>query len=195
MGRIVITEFISLDGVVEDPGGAEDFKYGGWSFEFDRGDEGNKFKLDETMESDALLLGRVTYEGFAAAWPSRDGEFADRFNNMPKYVVSSTLSDPEWTNSKVLEGDVVEEVRKLRQEPGGDIVVHGSVQLAQTLIDNDLVDELRLMVFPVVLGAGKRLFGETGDKKALRLTDSRTVGDGVAILVYQQAGKGDTAAE
>jgi dihydrofolate reductase len=195
MGRIVVTEFISLDGVVEDPGGSEDFKYGGWSFAFDRGDEGNKFKLDETMDADALLLGRVTYEGFAAAWPSRDGEFADKFNNMRKYVVSSTLSDPEWTNTTVLEGDVVEEVRKLRQEPGGDVVVHGSVQLAQTLIDNDLVDELRLMVFPVVLGAGKRLFGETGDKKTLRLTDSKTVGEGVAILVYQQAGDGDTAPE
>jgi dihydrofolate reductase len=195
MGRIVVTEFISLDGVVEDPGGSEDFKYGGWSFAFDRGDEGNKFKLDETMDADALLLGRVTYEGFAAAWPSRDGEFADKFNNMRKYVVSSTLSDPEWTNTTVLEGDVVEEVRKLRREPGGDVVVHGSVQLAQTLIDNDLVDELRLMVFPVVLGAGKRLFGETGDKKTLRLTDSKTVGEGVAILVYQQAGDGDTAPE
>jgi dihydrofolate reductase len=195
MGRIVVTEFISLDGVVEDPGGSEDFKYGGWSFAFDRGDEGNKFKLDETMEADALLLGRVTYEGFAEAWPSRDGEFADKFNNMRKYVVSSTLSDPEWTNSTVLDGDVVEEVRKLRREPGGDVVVHGSVQLAQTLIDNDLVDELRLMVFPVVLGAGKRLFGETGDKKTLRLTDSKTVGEGVAILVYQQAGDGDTAPE
>jgi dihydrofolate reductase len=196
MGRIVVTEFISLDGIVEDPGGAEDFKYGGWSFEFDRGDEGNKFKLDETMEADALLLGRVTYEGFAAAWPSRDGEFADRFNTMPKYVVSSTLSDPEWTNSTVLDGDVVGAVQKLRQEPGGDIVVHGSVQLAQTLIDNDLVDELRLMVFPVVLGAGKRLFGETGDKKTLRLADSRAVGDdGVTVLVYEPAGTGDTAPE
>jgi dihydrofolate reductase len=195
MGRIVVTEFISLDGVVEDPGGSEDFKYGGWSFAFDRGDEGNKFKLDETMDADALLLGRVTYEGFAASWPSRDGEFADKFNNMRKYVVSSTLSDPEWTNSTVLEGDVVEAVRKLRQEPGGDVVVHGSVQLAQTLIDNDLVDELRLMVFPVVLGAGKRLFGETGDKKTLRLTDSKTVGEGVACLVYRQAGDGGTAPE
>jgi dihydrofolate reductase len=196
MGRIVVTEFISLDGVVEDPGGAEDFKYGGWSFQFDRGDEGNKFKLDETMEADALLLGRVTYEGFAAAWPSRDGEFADKFNTMRKYVVSSSLSDPEWTNSTVLDGDVVGEVQKLRQEPGGDIVVHGSVQLAQTLIDNDLVDELRLMVFPVVLGAGKRLFGETGDKKTLRLTDSKAVGDdGVTVFVYEPAGKGDTAPE
>ena len=189
MGRIIITEFISLDGIVEDPGGSEDFKHGGWSFEISRGDEGDKFKLDETMASDALLLGRVTYEGFAAAWPSRNDEagFADKFNSMPKYVVSSTLENPEWTNSTVLKGDVVEEVKKLREKHDGDIVVHGSVQLAQTLIDNDLVDELRLMVFPVVLGAGKRLFGETGEKKPLRLTDSKTVGEGVAILVYQRA--------
>ena len=167
MGRIVVTEFISLDGVVEDPGGSEDFKHGGWSFEFSRGPEGDKFKLDETMASDALLLGRVTYEGFADAWPSRNDEagFADKFNNMPKYVVSSTLENPEWTNSTVLEGDLAEEVAKLREKHDGDIVVHGSVQLAQTLLDNDLVDELRLMVFPVVLGSGKRLFGETGDKK------------------------------
>ena len=189
MGRIVVTEFMSLDGVVEDPGGAEDFKYGGWSFEISRGEEGDKFKLDETMASDALLLGRVTYEGFADAWPSRNDEagFADKFNSMPKYVVSSTLENPEWTNSTVLKGDVVEEVKQLREKHDGDIVVHGSVQLAQTLIDNDLVDELRLMVFPVVLGAGKRLFGETGEKKPLRLTDSKTVGEGVAILVYQRA--------
>jgi dihydrofolate reductase len=187
MARIVVTEFVSLDGVMEDPGGAEDFKYGGWSFEFSRGDEGDKFKLDETEQSDALLLGRTTYEGFADAWPKREGEFADKFNSMPKYVVSSTLEDPEWTNTTVLKGDVVEEVSKLRERPGGDIVVHGSGQLAQTLLDNDLVDEVRLMVFPVVLGAGKRLFGETGDKKPLRLTDSRTVGDGVAILVYEPA--------
>jgi dihydrofolate reductase len=188
MGRIVVTEFISLDGVVEDPGGSEDFKHGGWSFEISRGEEGDKFKLDETMGSDALLLGRVTYEGFAEAWPSRSDEagFADKFNNMPKYVVSSTLENPEWTNSTVLKGDLAEAVAKLREKHDGDIVVHGSVQLAQTLIDNDLVDELRLMVFPVVLGSGKRLFGETGDKKSLRLTDSQVVGDGVAILVYQR---------
>jgi dihydrofolate reductase len=185
MGRIVVTEFISLDGVVEDPGGAEDFKYGGWSFEFDRGDEGNKFKLDETLDAEALLLGRVTYEGFADAWPSRDGEFADKFNSMPKYVVSSTLKDPEWTNSTVLDGDVPESVAKLKQEKDGNIVVHGSVQLVQALIEHGLVDELRLMVFPVVLGSGKRLFGETSDKHKLRLTDSKVVGDGVTILVYQ----------
>ena len=187
MGRIVVTEFVSLDGVVEDPGGSEDFRYGGWAFGTDRGQEGNQFKLDETLQSKALLLGRVTYEGFAASWPSREGEFADKFNNMPKYVVSSTLKDPEWNNSTVLDGGVVDEVAKLRQSQDGDIVVHGSAQLVQTLLEHDLVDELRLMVFPVVLGAGKRLFGDTSDKKGLRLADSRAVGDGVAILVYERA--------
>jgi dihydrofolate reductase len=186
MGKIIVTEFVSLDGVMEDPGGAEGFKYGGWTFEIPRGEEGDKFKLDETMESDALLLGRVTYEGFAAAWPSRDGEFADKFNNMPKYVVSSTLDKPEWNNSTVLKGDVVEAVRKLKQEQEGNIQVPGSRQLVQTL-ENDLVDELRLMVFPVVLGSGRRLFGDTSDKKRLQLVDSRTVGDGVAILIYRRA--------
>jgi dihydrofolate reductase len=189
MARIVVSEFVSLDGVMEDPGGAEDFKYGGWTFEIDRGEEGNKFKLDEALEADALLLGRVTYEGFAAAWPSREGEFADKFNNMPKYVVSSTLEEPEWSNSTVLRGDLAEEVSKLRQGPDGDIVVHGSAQLVQALVENDLVDELRVMVFPVVLGSGKRLFGETSDKKPLRLSDSKMVGDGVAILVYEPAGE------
>ena len=189
MGRIVVTEFVSLDGVIEAPGGGEDFKHGGWTFEFDRGDEGDQFKLDETMASDALLLGRVTYEGFAAAWPTRDGEFADKFNGMPKYVVSSTLEEPEWNNSTVLKGDVAEEVAKLKREHDGDIVVHGSAQLVQTLLEHDLVDELRLMVFPVVLGSGKRLFGETSDKKPLRLVDSKVVGDGVAIMVYEPAGE------
>jgi dihydrofolate reductase len=187
MGRIVVTEFVSLDGVVEAPGGGETFKHGGWSFEISRGDEGDKFKLDETLSSKALLLGRVTYEGFAQAWPSREGEFADKFNTMPKYVVSSTLEDAEWNNSTVLKGDVAEEVAKLKQEQDGDIVVHGSPRLVQTLIEHDLVDEFRLMVFPVVLGSGKRLFGETRDKKPLRLVDSKVVGDGVAILVYAPA--------
>ena len=187
MGRIVVTVFVSLDGVIEAPGGGEDFKYGGWSLEFDRGEEGNQFKLDETMSSEALLLGRVTYEGFAASWPSRDGEFADKFNSMPKYVVSSTLEDPEWTNSTVLSGDPAEEAAKLKEELEGDIVVHGSAQLTQTLLEHDLVDELRLMVFPVVLGSGKRLFGETSDMKPMRLVDSKMVGDGVAILVYEPA--------
>jgi dihydrofolate reductase len=188
VGRIVVTEFVSLDGVVQAPGGGEEFKHAGWSFEINRGEEGDAFKLDETMSSEALLLGRVTYEGFAAAWPSREGEFADKFNSMPKYVVSSTLEEPGWSNSTVLKGDVVEEVARLRQDQDGDIVVHGSPQLVQTLIEHDLVDEYRLMVFPVVLGIGKRLFGETSDKKPLRLIDSKVVGDGVAILVYEPAG-------
>jgi dihydrofolate reductase len=185
MGRIVVTEFISLDGVIEAPGGGEDFEHAGWSFKINRGEEGEKFKLEETLDSEALLLGRVTYEGFAAAWPSMKNEFADKFNSMPKYVVSSTLEDPDWNNSTVLKGDVVEEVSKLKQGTDGDIVVHGSARLAQTLLANDLVDELRLMVFPVILGSGKRLFAEAGGKQSLRLTDSKTVGDGVEILVYE----------
>jgi dihydrofolate reductase len=187
VGRIVVTEFVSLDGVMEAPAGENDFARGAWSFEIERGDEGDKFKLDEAMDAEALLLGRRTYEGFAAAWPSRGGEFADKFNSMPKYVVSSTLLDPEWTNSKVLDGDLEEEVSKLRDEQSGNIVVHGSGQLVQALVDKDLVDELRLMVYPVVLGTGKRLFGDTSDKKRLRLVDSKTVGDGVTILVYEAA--------
>jgi dihydrofolate reductase len=187
VGRIVVTEFVSLDGVMEAPGGGENFKHAGWTFEIDRGEEGDKFKLDETLSSEALLLGRKTYEGFAAAWPSRTDEvgFADKFNSMPKYVVSSTLEDPEWNNSTVLKGDVGEEVAKLKERYDGDIVVHGSAQLVQALVDRGLVDEFRLMVFPVVLGSGKRLFGGTSDKKPLRLVDSKTVGDGVAILIYQ----------
>ena len=187
MGKLVVTEFVTVDGVFEDPGGSENFERGGWAFEFERGEEGDKFKLDEALDADALLLGRKTYEGFATAWPSRDGEFADKFNNMPKYVVSSTLQDPEWTNTTVLEGDLAEQVAKVRDSHDGDVTVHGSVQLVQALIDNDLVDALHLMVFPVVLGAGKQLFGETGDKKTLKLTDSKTVGDGVSILVYGRA--------
>ena len=187
MGKIVVTEFVSLDGVVEDPGGSESFRHGGWSFEISRGEEGDRFKLDETLSAEALLLGRVTFEGFAEAWPSRDGEFADKFNNMPKYVVSSTLEEPGWSNSTVLKGDLAEEVAKLKQAHDGDVVVHGSAQLAQALLEHDLVDELRLMVFPVVLGTGKRLFGDTSDKKRLRLVDSKMVGDGVAILTYEPA--------
>jgi dihydrofolate reductase len=188
VGRIVVTEFVSLDGVIEDPGGSESYKHGGWSFEIERGDEGNKFKLDEVFASEALLLGRTTYEGFVAAWPSRDGEFADKFNSMPKYVVSSTLEAPAWNNSTVLRGDLAEEVAKLKAEQDGDIVVHGSASLVQALVEHDLVDEFRLMVYPVVLGSGKRLFGETSDKKTLKLVSSQTVGDGVLILIYQPAG-------
>jgi dihydrofolate reductase len=194
MGRIVVTEFVSLDGVMEDPGGSEDFKYGGWSSQFDRGEDGDKFKFDEALDADALLLGRVTWDGFADAWPSRTGEFADRFNSMPKYVVSSTLENGDrWTNSTVLNGDVVDAVSRVKRERDGMIVVHGSAQLAQTLLEHDLVDELRLMVFPVVLGAGKRVFGDTNGSKRLRLSDSRTVGEGVMILVYEPAGADATA--
>jgi dihydrofolate reductase len=191
MGRIVVTEFTSLDGVVEDPGGAEDYRHSGWSFEISRGEEGDQFKLDEALASEALLLGRITYEGFADAWPSREGEFADKFNEMPKYVVSTTLQDPDWNNSTVIQGDVPKEVARLKDEIDGDIVVHGSPTLVQTLIDNDLVDELRLMVFPVVLGSGKRLFGDTSDKKPLRLAGSRVVGDGVSIQIYEPASVAD----
>jgi len=187
VGRIVVTEFVSLDGVMEAPGGGEEFKHAGWTFQINRGEEGDKFKLDEAFDAEALLLGRVTYEGFAKAWPSMEGEFADKFNGMPKYVVSSTLENPEWNNSTVLEGDPAEAVAKLRDAHEGDIVVHGSAQLVQTLIEHDLVDELRVMLFPVVLGTGKRLFGETSDKKSLTLADSKTVGDGVTIPIYRPA--------
>jgi dihydrofolate reductase len=190
VGRIVVTEFVSLDGVMEDPGGSERFRHGGWTFKIDTG-EGMKFKVEETMASDALLLGRVTYEGFAAAWPTRDGEFADRFNSMPKHVVSKTLERPEWNNSAVLEGDLGAGVARLKEQYEGDVVVHGSATLVQALLERDLVDELRLMVFPVVLGSGKRLFGETSDAKRLQLIDTRTVGDGVVILTYGRAAESD----
>jgi dihydrofolate reductase len=188
MGRIVVTEFVSIDGVMEAPGPDKGgFKHAGWSFKTNRGEEGDKFKFDETRESEALLLGRKTYEGFAAAWPSVPGEFGDMFNNLPKYVVSSTLDKGDWNNSTVLKGDVVKEVSKLKQRLAGDIVVHGSAQLVQTLLEHDLVDELRLMVFPVVLGSGKRLFGDTNDLKSFNLTESKTVGDGIAILIFKPA--------
>ena len=184
--KLVVSQFVTVDGVVEDPGGAESFERGGWAFQFERGEEGDKFKLDEVMASDALLLGRVTFEGFAEAWPSREGEFADKFNNMQKFVVSSTLEDPEWNNSTVIKGDVAAEVSKLKEQSGGEILVNGSVQLVQTLAENDLVDEYRLMVFPVVLGSGKRLFGETSDKKPLRLVETKPMGE-CLILIYQPA--------
>ncbi len=187
MAKVVVSQFITVDGVVEDPGGSEDLDRGGWAFQFDRGDEGNQFKLDELTASEALLLGRVTYEGFAAAWPSREGEFADKFNNMPKYVVSSTLSDPEWANSTVIApGEIADAVGRLRDELDGDVLVNGSVQLVGALHEHGLVDEYRLMVFPTVLGAGKRLFGESGDAAAMKLTDHRAVGDdGVSIAIYE----------
>jgi len=189
VSKLVVTQFVSVDGVIEDPGGSEGWDRGGWAFQFNRGDEGDKFKLDEVMAADSLLLGRVTYEGFAEAWPSREGEFADKFNNMPKYVVSTTMDKAEWNNSTVLKEDVAEAVSKLKQQEGGDILVNGSAQLLQTLVEHDLVDEYRLMVFPLVLGGGKRLFGDTSKTTALKLTESKAVGsDGVVILTYQPTG-------
>jgi dihydrofolate reductase len=187
MGRLVVTEFVSLDGVMQAPGG-EEFKYPGWSFQFDRGDDGNQFKLDETLASDVLLIGRVTYESFAGAWPSREGEFADKFNTMPKYVVSSTLEDPEWNNTTVIKGDVIDEVAKLKQRTDGIVQVPGSRRLVQDLLEHDLVDELHLMVFPVVLGTGMRVFGETSEKTDWRLTEAKPVGpDGVLVVIYERA--------
>jgi dihydrofolate reductase len=194
MRRLVVTEFVTVDGVIEDPGGSEGMDRGGWAFDFDRGEDGDKFKLDETLESDVLLLGRTTYDGFAAAWPSRTGDFADKMNQMAKVVVSTTLDDPPWQNTTVIKGNVPEEVSKLKQADGGLILVAGSVQLVKTLIEHDLVDEYRLMVFPVVLGKGKRLFSDAGDTRALRLTESRPVGpDGVLVLTYEPARTGDRA--
>jgi dihydrofolate reductase len=185
MGKIVISENVSLDGVIQDPAGDEGFARGGWVGRIAALPEVAKVALDEALATEALLLGRRSYNWFAARWPSRSGELADRLNSLPKYVVSSTLEDPDWNNSTVLKGDVVSEVSKLKQEHAGEINVPGSFQLARTLIEHDLVDELRLKIFPVVLGAGERLFGETSDKKPMRLVDTMTVGDGVAILTYQ----------
>ena len=188
MGKIVVTEFVSVDGVIEDPGGAENYEHGGWSLQIDRGEEGEKFKLDEAMATDALLLGRVTYEGFASAWPSREGEFADKFNSMPKFVVSTTLDKPEWNNSTVINDDIAAEVGKLKDRFANDVTVHGSAQVVNTLKELDLVDEYRLMVFPIVLGKGKRLFTDSGDLTPLRLTEAKPVGPvGVTILTYQRA--------
>lgn len=180
MGKLVVSQFITLDGVVEDPGG-EAFERGGWAFKFNRGQEGDTFKFDEVMASGALLLGRVTYEGFANAWPSRTGEFADKFNGMPKYVVSTTLKKPEWNNSTVIAGDVAQAVAQLKQDVAGDVLVNGSIRLVQTLARHDLVDEYRLMVYPTVLGAGKRLFGETSAPARFRLTDTKRAGDTVIL--------------
>jgi dihydrofolate reductase len=185
MGRIVISQFVTVDGVIEDPGGSEDFERGGWAFEFNRGEDGDRFKLDEVMESSALLLGRKTYEGFAAAWPTREGDFADKFNTMPKYVVSSTLSDPEWTNSTVIG---VDDLARLKEEQDGVMLVNGSRRLTDALAEQGLVDELRLMVFPIVLGAGLQLFGDTSSTTRLQLVESRPVGpEGVIVLVYRPA--------
>jgi dihydrofolate reductase len=187
MGKLVVTEFVSLDGVMQAPGG-EDFKYPGWTFEFDRGEDGNQFKLDETLETEALLIGRITYESFADAWPAREGEFADKFNSMAKYVVSSTLESPEWNNTTVVGGDAVQAASKLKEDVDGIIQVPGSLRVVQELLEADVVDELHLMVFPVVLGTGRRLFGETSEKSDWRLTEARPVGpDGVLVLIYERA--------
>jgi dihydrofolate reductase len=178
MGKVVATEFVTLDGVVEDPGGSEGFARGGWAFRFERGPEGDAFKLGEVMEADAQLLGRTTYEGFAAAWPSRQDEagFADRMNSMPKFVVSSTLAEPAWQNTTVVSGDLAVEIPKLAQQFDGDVLIAGSVQLVQGLLALGLVDELRLMIFPVVLGAGKKLFAGDAAQHAFDLVDVRQAG-------------------
>ncbi len=185
MGKIVKSNFVSLDGVVQDPAGSEGFRVGGWVGPLKDRQELNKLALDEALGAEALLLGRRSYEFLAALWPSRSGELADRLNSLPKYVVSSTLEDPDWNNSTVLKGDVVNEVSKLRQELDGEIVVPASFQLLHTLMEHDLVDELRLMIIPVVLGAGERLFGETSEMKPMRLVDSQTIDNGVAFLTYE----------
>ena len=188
MGRLVVTEFVSVDGVFEDPGGAEDYEHGGWTFEYDRGDDGNKFKLDELMEAQIQLLGRVTYEGFAAAWPTREGPFAEKLNNDPKYVVSTTLKEPKWQNTKVISGDAAAAISALKDQTDGEILVTGSGTLVRTLLEADLVDELRLMVFPTILGRGRRLFPDGIDRLKLKLASSRTVGtDGVQVQIYTRA--------
>ena len=188
MGKLVVSENVSLDGVVQDPNGDEGFRHGGWFGQFGGKDleEWAKVELDEALRTEALLLGRRSDEFFATLWSSRSGEWADRLNSLPKYVVSSTLVDPVGNNARVLKGDVVAEVAKLKQELDGEIVVYGSHQLVRTLMEHDLVDELRLTVYPVVLGAGERLFGETTDKRSLRLLDTRTIGDGLAYLTYER---------
>jgi dihydrofolate reductase len=187
MGKIIISENVSLDGVIQDPAGDEGFQRGGWVGRVgDRGrEEAAQVLLEEALGTEAMLLGRRSYEFLAARWPSRTGALADRLNSKPKYVVSSTLQAPAWNNTTVLKGNVVNEVSKLKQQLAGDIVVPASFQLVRTLIEHDLTDELRLMIYPVVLGAGERLFGETSDKKSLRLISTRTVGNDLAYLAYQ----------
>jgi dihydrofolate reductase len=187
MGRIIISENITLDGVVQDPTAEEGFTHGGWFLHVSNNDREGFYQaaLDEALGAEALLVGRRTYEFLVARWPSRTGELADRMNSMPKYVVSSTLEKPDWSNSTVIIGDAVKEASKLKERLNGEIVVAGSRQLVRTLIENDLVDEVRLMVYPFVLGAGERLFGETSDKMPLRLVTNRTVGDALAYLTYE----------
>jgi dihydrofolate reductase len=191
MGKIVVSESVSLDGVVQDPTGEEGFRHGGWFAQVGDNDREGfaKVALDEALGAEAQLFGRRTYEFLAARWPSRSGELADRVNDMPKYVVSSTLKDPDWNNSTVLAGDVMQEVSKLKEELDGKIVIAGSIRLVRTLMENDLVDELRLMIYPVVLGAGERLFGETSDQRPVRLVETRTVAD-LAYLTYEVVREG-----
>ena len=188
MRNIVVTEFISIDGVFEDPGGSESFQYGGWTFKFDRGEEGDQFKYDELMQADTALLGRVTYQGFAEAWSSRTGEFADKLNSMTKYVVSTTLKEDKltWNNSHLINEDVIQEISNLKKQSGGDIMVAGSGQLVHTLLEHNLVDQINLMVFPVVLGSGKKLFKEINNQVNYRLAQVKQVGkDGILILIYK----------
>jgi dihydrofolate reductase len=190
MGKLVVSQFITLDGVIQAPGEEKEFDRGGWAFRFQRGDEGDLFKFDEVQAAEALLLGRVTYEGFAAAWPTMTeaGAFAEKMNSMPKYVVSTTLHDPTWQNTTVIGADIPAEVGRLKEGATGDILVNGSAQLVHMLNEHDLVDEYRLMVFPLVLGAGKQLFGAASRSTAFRLSSVRAVGpDGVTILVYERA--------
>ena len=185
MGKLVVTEYTTLDGVVEAPGGGEDFIHAGWTFRIEHGPDGVAFKLEETRNSDALVFGRVTYDGMAAVWPHMTGEVADLFNTLPKFVISDTVSDPSWNNTEVLRGDLRANVEKLKERFAGEIVVHGSTRIVRQLLELDLIDELRLMVFPLVLGAGKRLFADADAAKRFRLTSATPVGDGIAVLVYR----------
>jgi dihydrofolate reductase len=188
MGKLVVTEFVSIDGVFEDPGGAENYEYGGWTFEYDRGADGNQFKLDELNDAEIQLFGRVTYEGFAKAWPTREGDFADKINQGRKYVVSTTLTDPEWENTTVISENVPDEIARLKKDTAGSILVAGSGTLVATLLANDLIDELRLMVFPTVLGRGRRLFPEGIGRLKFGLVEAGTVGaDGVLIQTYARS--------
>ncbi len=188
MGKLVVTEFVSIDGIFQDPGGAEGYEYGGWTFEYNRGEEGDRFKLDELTDASAHLFGRVTYEGFAAAWPSREGPFADKLNNDPKYVVSTTLQNPSWEHTTVIAENVPEAIANLKATIAGNVLVAGSGTLVATLFEYDLVDELRLMVFPTILGRGRRLFPEGIDRRNLRLVEAGTVGpDRVQTHVYQRS--------
>jgi dihydrofolate reductase len=193
MRKVIVSEFVSLDGVMQDPGGTGELDRGGWSFQFDRGPEGDEFKVDELAAADALLLGRVTYEGFAAAWPQmaeQTGEYGSWMNSYPKHVASRTLQEPlEW-NASLIEGDIAQKVSELKQQDGKDNLVFGSAQLVHTLMEHDLIDEYRLMVFPIVVGKGKRLFGDVGETRTLRLVDTKPVGpDGVLVLTYRPVAK------